>query len=393
MDNLQNLWALLKSQKYWCFLFLIYLTAWIIPFHWMENFWQYHYSLLAAQPFVLPGFLFILWGRRQLIAISWIKINHGDMWIKVNHGEKRNSKKIPSGSLTLLIIGCILYFFAHFSRLALAGILGLVLILLGIIVRIYSRKILRPLMPPILFLLAIVPWLPESIIGQLEKLFQRISILLIQQIFIRTGNSVIINGDALVINYGTIPLPFGISGSQGFFSAILIFWGYGLYHLYKTSKIFYQILVGCIATSIIYLMRFVLVCFFSSGNPNIAAFFANTNSWIITFVGISLGFLLIKYIPPFRMPSWIQPLSLKVKMTSNAIQRPIDKAITKSVSFGTALGGFINLIFHPIIWTFDKTVPLFVKVGQWVGRTNRNLDSRLRKADRVRAQRKKNKGR
>ncbi|WP_309709502.1 archaeosortase/exosortase family protein [Armatimonas sp.] len=384
MNKFQDLWTLLKSQKYWCLLFLIYLTAWIIPFRWMENFWQYHYSLLAAQPFILPGFLLILWGRRHFITTAWAKINRT---------EKRNPKKNSSGSLTLLIIGCVLYFFAHFSRLALAGILGLVLILLGIIVRVYSRKSLRPLVAPILFLLAIVPWLPESFVGQFEKLFQRISILLIQQIFIRVGNNVIISGDALVINNGTIPLPFGISGSQGFFSAILIFWGYGLYHLYNASKIIYQILVGCVVTLAIYLVRFIIICYFSSGKPNIAIIFANTNSWIITIIGISISFLLIKYLPPFRTPSWVKKIANKVEIASNTIQRPVDKVITKSVTAGTALGGFINVIFRPLFWAIDKTTPLFAKVGQWMSRTNRNLDSRMRKADRVRAQRKKKENR
>jgi hypothetical protein len=380
----QNLWSYLRSQKYWCALFLVYLLAWIVPFHWMKEFWQYHYSLLAPQPFILIGFLLILWGRRQQIAASWLKINRA---------EKRNPKQKTTGSLFLLISGCLLYFFAHFSRLALAGILGLVLILIGVIVRVYGRKILRSLFSPILYLLAIVPWLPESFSGKIDQIFQRISIFIIQQSFIRTGNAVIINGDALVVNNATISLPFGISGSQGLFSAIIIFWAYGLYRLYNFSKILHHIFIGCLVTELVYLIRFSSLCYFTSAYPNLALFLANLNSWIITGIGISLSFLILKFLPPFRVPSWIAKFAKKAEKTSNAIQRPVDQVITKSVTAGSKIGGSITVIFKPIVWIFDKTLLFFTKGGQWLSRTNRNLDSRLRKADRSRAQRKKNKSR
>ena len=107
MAHLQALKAYIVQEHKWFILGLIYLLTWIIPFEWMTDWWTKHYSVLAAQPFVLPLFLVILWGRRATFKTHQVAQTH---W------ERHVGKPQKKGSLTLLVCGSILYFFAHFSR-------------------------------------------------------------------------------------------------------------------------------------------------------------------------------------------------------------------------------------------------------------------------------------
>ena len=376
--TLGTLIPLLMKERYWSILFLVYLLAWIVPFHWMKDLWLEPFSTLAAQPFVLLGFLLVLWGRREHLAAAWQKIQY----------DARHLRRLRTeGDLTLLIVGCILYFFAHFSRLALVGILGLVLMLVGMVVRTYGKLILQVLLAPFFYLLAIVPWLPESGTAQVGLLGLRVYSIVLSPLLRPLGKVVVATQESISVNGSTIITHPALYGTQGIFAAVVFFWGYGLYRGYPSRKIVSDISLGCLAAALVHLLRFVVVCFFIGSSPVQAVTIASLNSWIFTLPSILLTFLLVRLLPRLKVPTWMPQVSQTAHKTGSAFQRPVEKVLDGSVTVGGILVKGIVIVFSPLTWIASQLWRgAEIGIG-WLGQVNKILDSRLRKADRAREQR------
>lgn len=378
MRPIMNLTELLVKERYWSILILLYLVAWIVPTHWMKDLWGEHFSTLAAQPYILVGFAIILWGRREQHALAWSEIKRSATY----------SHKIKKGNgLTLLILGCILYFFAHFSRLAMVGIFGLVLMLLGMIVRIYGLSILNVIKAPCCYLLAIVPWLPESGTAQVGFLGLRVYSIIIPPLLLRFGKVVMVNQQDISVNGTIIANNPSLYGTQGVIAAIFFFWGYGLYKGYSGRKIISQVLVGCTVAFFVHLFRFTLVCLLMESYSSLARLLSGINCWLFTIPSIVFTLLLSRVNLQLKTPSWLLNLSQRAQKTRNAVQRPVDKALDGSIGIVGVIGKGIVLIFTPLTWIATQ---IWKVVGAGFGllsQMNRNLEGRIRKVDRSREKR------
>lgn len=369
MVQIQAIRAYVAQERRWFLLGLVYLVAWINPFNWMTDWWRNHYSVLAAQPFVLLIFPIVLWGRRKAFIANLA------MW---QQWERHTGKQPKKGSLTLLLFGSALYFFAHFSRLSVAAILGLVLMLVGVIVCVYGKHALKPLLAPLVYLLLVVPWLPESATGSIELLGLRLHSTIIKGALLRLGHQVIISPDLLLIDGASIPTPLALYGMQGSFAAIVFFWGYGLYRHYSAQRILGQIFVGLTVAFVVHQLRFLATCGLINSNPVAAARLGNANCWLFTIPSLALTFFAISIAAKLRRPAWLETLVYGLHRLSRAIQQPMDRLFFGSARAGSSVGKGILIIFAPLTWVANLGLLGLEKVGKLIGASNKGLETLLR---------------
>ena len=373
MAHLQALKAYIIQERRWFILGLIYLTTWIIPFEWMTDWWTNHYSVLAAQPFVLPLFLIILWGRRATFK---------EHQAVQTHWERHVGKPQKKGSLTLLVCGSILYFFAHFSRLSVAAVLGLVLILVGVIVCVYGKSVLKILRAPILYLLLIVPWLPESAISRVELLGLSLHGTIIRGILLRLGHQIGITPENISIDGTSSPTAFTLSGMQGYFATIVFFWGYGLYRRYSVQRTLGLIFLGLTVTFVVNQLKLAIACWLIASSSTITGHFIYANCWLFTIPSLALTLLTTRVTARLRRPEWAVSFVRALGRLSNAIQRPIDKLFSGSARAGMSVGKVILFLFTPLTLAVNFFLLGLDKLGKLVGSSNKSLETLIRRGER-----------
>lgn len=371
--HIQELGLFLRKHLDWCLLFAVYLSAWVIPFKWMEGFWILPHSLQLAQPFLLPGFLLVLWGRRKAISAYWAKLNRR---------TQSSATTKTEGNLSLLIVGCVIYFFSYFSRLSLAAILGLVLVLLGVIFRVYGKNLLRFIAAPSIYLLAVVPWLPEVVSGKISSTIFQLHIILSRLLLKAVNiNIVSING-SLFTNNLSVPFDYGMYGGNITIAMIVFFWGYGLYKQLSASRIVYMVITGCIVSFIVHQVRLALIFISTSSMLSLAKSLSSANPWFFILTSLTLSFVTLRILSKMKRPAWLNKVAKSLARISARIQRPIDTALNKSAAAGSRAGSTVLVIFRPLIWVLDQFIRMGEKFATWIGRTNRSLDTKIRRADR-----------
>ncbi len=373
MSRLQALKTYIVQERSWFILGLIYLATWIIPFEWMSDWWKSHYSILAAQPFVLPLFCIILWGRRATFKAHQAAQAH---W------ERHVGKPQKKGSLTVLVCGSLLYFFAHFSRLSVAAVLGLVLMLIGVIVCVYGKNVLKILRAPILYLLLIVPWLPESATSRFELLGLNLHGTILKGILLRLGHQIAITPENIYIDGASIPTPVTLSGMQGYFAAIVFFWGYGLYRRYSAQRTMRLIFLGLTVTFVVSQLKLVISCWLIASNSTIIGYFVYANCWFFTIPSLALTLFTTRVTASLRRPKWVVSFVSALGRLSNTIQRPIDKLFSGSARAGMSVGKVILFLFTPLTLAISFFLLGLDKIGKLVGSSNKNLETLIRRGER-----------
>lgn len=379
MQRLSKLGPFLVQESHWVFLFLAYATAWVIPFQWMKDYWFLEYQVTAPQPLVLLGFPFALWGSRsRLLAF----------WERVKQSERYSRRRQSEGSLVLLIVGCLLYFFAHFSRLALVGILGLVLMLLGVLVRAYGRRILGALSGPVAYLMLVVPWLPETALGVINQQSMQVYLSLATSILFRIGYATQYSGNALLVRGLNVPLTFQLFGAQGIFLAIVFFWGYGLARNLPGRRIMLQVVVGSMVAFLVHLFRILGMCLVAPSNLKFALRLGSTTPWIFSVLSIGLTFVVLSIAKKVRRPLWLDGVFRSMEQFSSTVQRPIDRALSGVAKTGQGVGKGVTTLFSPLTWLLDKALGGFSGIFKLLGRSNRAIEKALRDSERKRKQKK-----
>ncbi|MBB6053981.1 archaeosortase/exosortase family protein [Armatimonas rosea] len=380
MQRLTRLGPFLLQERHWVILLLVYATAWIIPFQWMKDYWFLEYQVTAPQPLVLLGFPFALWGSRARLAT---------LWANLKRNERYSHKRTSEGNVGLLVVGCLLYFFAHFSRLALVGILGLVLMLLGVFVRTYGRRMLKAIPGPIAYLLLVVPWLPETAVGVVNQQSLKIYLSLITSVLNRIGFSPLLAGDRLLVKGVSVPMSFELFGAQGVFAALLFFWAYGLARTLPARRIFLQVTVGMAVAFLVHFLRMLLLCLLAPSNLAVATRIAETTPWVFSALSIALTFVILKIATKIRRPAWLSQFFTLLERLSSAIQRPMDRALGSAARTGQGVGKGVTVLFSPLTWLLDKGLVGIGRLFKVLGSTNKALDKALKNSDRKRQQRKK----
>ncbi|WP_395141422.1 archaeosortase/exosortase family protein [Armatimonas sp.] len=373
MTHLQALKTYIVQERRWFILGLIYLTTWIIPFEWMTDWWKSHYSILAAQPFVLPLFCIVLWGRRAIFKEHQATQTHWD-----RHVGKPQKK----GSLTLLVCGSLLYFFAHFSRLSVAAVLGLVLMLVGVIVCVYGKNVIKILRAPILYLLLVIPWLPESATTRVELLGLNLHGTIIRGIVLRLGHQMGITPENITVDGASIPTPFTLSGMQGSFAMIVFFWGYGLYRRYSAQRTMGLIFLGLTITFVVNQLKLAISCWLVASSSSLTGYFIYANCWFFTIPSLVLTLLTARVTARLRRPEWVVGFLSALKKLSNAIQRPIDALFLGSARAGTSIGKGILILFTPLTRAVNFFLLGLDKLGKLAGSSNKNLETLIRRGER-----------
>jgi Transmembrane exosortase (Exosortase_EpsH) len=379
MQRLSKLGSFLVQERHWVFLFLAYATAWVIPFQWMKEYWFLEYQVTAPQPLVLLGFPIALWGSRQRLAA---------FWERVKQSERYSRRRQSEGSVVLLIVGCLLYFFAHFSRLALVGILGLVLMLLGVLVRAYGRRILGALSGPVAYLFLVVPWLPETALGIVNQQSMKVYLSLVTSILFRIGYPTQYSGNTLQVRGLTVPLTFQLFGAQGIFLALVFFWGYGLARNLPGRRIMLQVVVGSVVAFLVHLCRILLMCLIAPSNLNLSNRLGSATPWIFSVISIGLTFVVLTIAKKIRRPSWLDSAFRNLEQFSSAVQRPIDRALSGVAKTGQGVGKGVTTLFSPLTWLLDKALGGFGGIFKLLGRSNRAIEKAIRDSERKRKQKK-----
>lgn len=375
MQHLSRLGEVLSRERYWVVLVLAYLVAWVVPIQWMKEYWFLDYQATSAQPFVLPGFALALWGNRRRLLGAWEHARRNERYSKKHRSE---------GSLALLWVGCVLYFFAHFSRLALVGILGLVLMLIGVLVRTYGRRSVAAIPGPIGYLLLLVPWLPETAIGIINQQAMKIYVTLASMILFRVGFFTQQAGNAIVVKGVAVPLSFQLYGAQGVFAAIVFFWAYGLARNLPGRRIFLQTSVGMGVAFLVHLLRLMVMCVLGPVNLSWAKKLSDASPWYFTVLSIVVSLILLKVSAKLRRPAWLARLFAALHRISDAMLRPMDRLFVGAARTGKGVGKGIGILFAPLIWVSDQLLKGLEFLFKQLGRSNKALESMFKRRDRRR---------
>jgi Transmembrane exosortase (Exosortase_EpsH) len=382
MQRLSLLGSFLLRERHWIFLGLVYLAAWIIPFQWMKEYWLLDYQVTSSQPFVLLGFAFALCGNRKRLL---------DAWETVKRNERYAKKVRSEGTLTFLLIGCVLYFFAHFSRLALVGILGLVLMLVGVLLRVFGKRSLSSIPGPLTYLFLIVPWLPETALGAINQQVLKVYLILASALLFRIGFYTQQIGEVLLVKGVQVPLSFQLYGAQGIFTAIVFFWAYGLTIRLPRRRIFLHVFVGTVVAFLVHLSRILAVCLISPSNLRLGTLLSSASPWIFSLLSLAITFLALKISARIRRPQWLAHVFHLLRNLSNAIQRPLDRVLSGAAVTGKGVGKGLTVLVSPLIWFSDKLLKGFEQLFKLLGKSNKMMEKMFIQSDRKRNQRRRKK--
>jgi hypothetical protein len=354
--NLPYLWLILP-----------YLLAWAVPFVWCLPQWADSNHPQVIQPWI-PVLAFILIASRR----------------KHLHALLRAVEKIPPktwlerGNSALLILGCLLYLFAHLVQIKGIAVIALLLIAVGAVHALFGGRMIKSLWIPIVFSLLIIPP-PDSAVDWVLLKFRTISVKVAGVILnaLHTGNkttgwTVTFSPSGDVLEY---PIP---AGGLGVIvpSIILTLWWTLLWRQKAITCLVLPVLSGVIAL-ILNILRVTATGFFAVRSPKITEILLQLNSWILVAITLVLVFLASKALS--ALVAWSKKkrgakalrnsgaLFSRAGKVFNAITIPFDylfQGIGYLSKQTRRAGSVINLIVVPFDYLFRGIGYLFTLFGR-----------------------------
>lgn len=369
----------LQQERHWVFLGIAYLAAWWIPVSWLEEWWLNPASLFAAQPLVLLGFFLLLWGRRAALAKRLNEI----------HQHARYSRRATTeGPIWVLLVGCVVYFVSHFIHLALAAVLGLVLILLGVLLRVYGKAFLKALAAPITFLMLIVPWLPESASYAIERTGLRLYSSLVGAVLTRRAWVFHVDDSTVMVQGVSMPTHEPLRGMHGIVAIALFFLWYGLYRRLKVSHTLTLMTLGGVVAFLGHLCRFFLVVVLLRSAPAAANRLAMFNSWPFTLVSLALTFGLVWLWERLAALPLLNPLVRNLRRLNQALERTLDRLFAGSGQALGTTGKVINTLLTPVLWPINLLIKGVGFLFNGLGRSTKQTERWIQQWERRRRKRK-----
>lgn len=371
----ETLIPLLRENQYAVVLGLVYLVAWSTPAVWMREAWLTSNATLSAQPFILLGFLALLWSRAKLSSSDPALEYWSAVFPKAQQKE---------GNLSLFLLGCALYFFAHFVRLSSAAILGLVLMLLGIFFRIYGKGFFRRNLAPICFLFLIVPAIPESGVFAIDQLGLKLYSGAISALLNRIGWNFQINLQSVTVQGVSITTPLSFRGLYGIYAGLLFFTWQGLFLKQKITSIISRMTLVLVVMAIFSLIRCALVVILIPHSSGMAKIIANANPLLIIAIILWLTIKLMSKLEKIQFLSFGSPLIERFKALNAAINRPLNRKLDGSGAVFTKIGGLVNIILMPIVWPLNMIVRGVELLFNGMGKSTQNIEKWIQKQERRR---------
>jgi hypothetical protein len=329
----KRLWSLLRQEKHWVLLAVVYFFAWYIPpippipqllpgasspVNWAGYEWLTTTHLQMFQPFVLPLAILLIWGRREQIH---------EVWQRVQARPPKNM--LLRGNESILLIGCLTVLFSHFVKIKGVGVFGLLLIAVGVVYRLYGWHVLRAMWVPVLFLLLAIPP-PDSIIERLNGAFLSGSMVIASAIFTRIGMPTGRMGNYLQFamqGYGVEYHPKISSAVILIPTLVLLLW-YGLYRLRRPGQILSLLILGTVFGMAVNLLRMVIIGKIFVSQQNAANFLMHMNAWPLIGVAFALT------LGAERLFSRSHALNVPTQQTGRALNK---------------FGQFVNLLLSPFV--------------------------------------------
>jgi hypothetical protein len=330
--------AFVRREKYWLLLAIPYFFAWYIPpippfstyfrgmagpVNWAEHEWLLATYPQMIQPFVLPLAGLLLWARRDQV---------GAVWERVKASPPKNIWR--RGNASVLILGCLIFIFAHFVKVKGFAVFGLLLILFGVIYQIYGLLVIRAMWVPILFsLLMISP--PDSPVTRFIGLLHVRTMTIAGAIFDRIGmpnNQFFGRLDFFSQGGFSIEYPWTCSTAVIIVPTLVLLLWYGLYRRQHPGQIIILLILGTIFSFVVNLVRILVVGKIYLAQPDTAKLLMIMNDWplVAAAFGLSLGVV-----------------QLVVRLFASA-----PKHVASQQKTGRALnraGQFVNLLLSPFI--------------------------------------------
>jgi hypothetical protein len=346
--------ALLRREWPWCLVFAAFLLALWVPTQWMlVSFWLKGDSLLGAQPLIFPGFLWLLWQRRQRLKERWTQLQNEER-------HTRRKRLRTHGNLSVLILGCLLILGSHFVHLTLVAFAGLYLVVIGVIYCCYGPVMLGAVRAPLAFLAFSVPWLPESGVGLLENGGGKAAISVAVGILRLLHKPVVLQGTSLFYDQTTVPLVYTIhqTGCIGL-AAVLLGW-LGLYRRRPGATVIWMVSIGVAVTFIAFVVRITVVTWLASSSPALSERLANLNPWLAGIPAVAIAFGVLHWLEHTRLGMLVLRLGASLQRGLNASTRPLDRAFSESAPVvGKAAGkagSLVTIVFSPLVWVVNQLI-------------------------------------
>ncbi len=248
------------------------------PLQWCWKTWSAPDSPQAYQPLMLPAAAALVWLRRNQL--------------KAVYDSTRNR---PRGGLWLLVFGCLLMLLAHATQMASVSIGAFVIIVAGVVVRIYGWEMLWSLRTPILFLLTMIP-LPGFMIDyptqELQLSGTRIGASILSNLHIPT----VAQGTMLITQHYQVEIAPACSG-VGILLPLLVMtlWLLLIMEGSTGGKLFVLMAGFWIALGV-NILRIVSMGLIGQISPEIANQLHDANSWLFTAIAFYLVYLTAKLV-------------------------------------------------------------------------------------------------
>jgi exosortase/archaeosortase family protein len=340
--------------------------------------WKGHWgnpnAPLSFQLLVPIGVAVLVAARRQRLAESWRGLKRQEI---------QERKVLTGGSLVPLAIGCVLLLGSHLVHLSLLAVIGLQLIAIGVVVRVYGRRMLKELIGPLVFWLLMWPP-PETAVGHVVEIARRATARLAAVVLHLLGKPALGSNGTLLVGDAPLDLTTAASGLATLLVVSIVLLCYGLVQRRTASRVALLVVFGGTLAVLTNLLRVVTAGMLAPGSPEMAQTVNALNPWFLAVPLIPLTLVLDRLGQRWGdrvegvLAAVLRPLGRAVR----AFTRPLDRGLTQSGKVAGAAGRGIAGIFRPLVWLTDQTVRGFESLFKVLGRSAQGIERSMKRLER-----------
>lgn len=381
-----------REQPHWTLLLIAYASAWYVPISplwrlvqpgaavpegidgpvsWSLRWWTNPASPLTFQPFVPLGVALLAWKRRERLA---------RLWRATRQALPSQMRRWRIGSFAWLTAGLLLLIGSYLVHVATLAILGLQLVGVGIVRRVYGPLVLRGLAVPILFFLTIsMP--PETVPAKFQDKMAIATaqgaglVLRALRRPVRVEGWTIIHGDSVL----TVTTAGGGAALIAL-TLVCIFW-HGLWQGRRPGVIATRLLLGLVAAVALAVGKTTLAALLHPTNPkaaNVLVEIAPVLLLPVSLLGARFLMRLSRRVA-LRIPARVRNQARQALAT---LTRPFDLLMDRSGRLLGAAGNRVARVSHQPMDRGARTIGSLLWIPfRMLGRSARGLEAGFRRIE------------
>lgn len=264
----ETLW----SQRVWLLFVIPFAFACWKPMQNSFRNWGNPDNLLLFQPLVPFAAALLIWQKRAYLQALWQRLQAYPV-----------TDKRRKGSLTPLVLGCIIVLFGHLVYVDSFFGIGLMLILVGTIYYIYGSLMVRTLAGPLaLFLLMVNP--PDSVLSNLNNAAVNGTAFAVSSVFSLVGKTAVASQQSFRFSGHTVEIGQSLNGINILLAALFISFICARYQRRTPLYTFCFLVMTSVLVIFVHLLRVSIYALTFMGSPQIGRLLLIFSPWFLLLI-------------------------------------------------------------------------------------------------------------